>query len=307
MLAYRDGGMKREADGNFQKALRERGLQVLSYAVLTAGALAVTAPFIWMVSTSITPGAEVFAWPPRLIPRHPRVENYTEALLRLHFARYFFNSVVVACSATASVLVLDSLAGYAFAKLRFPGRSVLFVFILATVMIPTQVTMIPLFVMFRLVPLAGGNSVLGVGGTGLIDAYPALILPWMATTFGTYLMREFFSMLPGELLDAARLDGCGEFQIYRRIYLPLAAPALATVGIMTFTEVWNAFLWPLIMTTSPAMRTLQLGLSAFKGQYFTDWHLMMAATVITCIPVFILYLLGQRYFVEGVALTGLKH
>lgn len=282
-------------------------LRVLAYGALTAGALAITVPFIWMVSTSITPGAEVFAWPPRLVPLHPRLANYAEALVRLHFARYLFNSVVVACAATGSVLVLDSLAGYAFAKLRFPGRGVLFFFILATVMIPAQVTMIPLFIMFSRAPLAGGNSLLGLGGTGLIDTYAALILPWMATTFGTYLMREFFSMLPGELLDAARLDGCHEFQIYSRIYLPLAAPALATVGIMTFTEVWNAFLWPLIMTTSPAMRTLQLGLSAFKGQYFTDWHLMMAATVITCLPIFALYLIGQRYFVQGIALTGLKH
>jgi len=280
--------------------------RVCVHLILAAGALAVAGPFLWMLSVSLTPAADVFAWPPRLVPRHLRWENYTDALVRLSFARYFLNSLVVAGMATASVLVLDSLAGYAFAKLRFPGRNVLFLFILGTVMIPVQVTMIPIFIMFRSVPLVGGNDLFGGGGTGLIDTYPALIVPWMATTFGTYLMREFFSMLPGELTDAARIDGCGELGIFTRIYLPLAKPALATVGVLTFTEVWNNFLWPLIMTTSPGMRTLQLALSAFKGQYFTEWHLLMAATVITCLPVFLIYLLGQRYFVQGIALTGFK-
>ncbi len=276
------------------------------HLILAVGALAVAAPFLWMISISLTPAPDVFAWPPHLIPRHLRWNNYAEVFVRLSFVRYFLNSLIMAGAATASVLVLDSLAGYAFAKLRFPGRNVLFVFILGTLMIPVQVTMIPLFVMFRSAPLVGGNDVFGAGGTGLIDTYPALIAPWMATTFGTYLMREFFGMLPSELTDAARIDGCGELGIFARIYLPLAKPALATVGILTFTEVWNNFLWPLIMTTSPGMRTLQLALSAFKGQYFTEWHLLMAATVVTCLPVFVIYLVGQRYFVQGIALTGFK-
>ena len=280
--------------------------RIALHVVLAIGALAVAGPFLWMISISLTPAADVFAWPPRLVPRHLRWENYAEVLGRLNFARYAVNSLIVAGAATASVLVFDSLAGYAFAKLRFPGRNVLFAFILATVMIPVQVTMIPIFIMFRSAPLVGGNDLFGAGGTGLIDTYPGLIVPWMATTFGTYLMREFFSMLPGELTDAARIDGCSELGIFARIYLPLAKPALATVGILSFTEVWNNFLWPIIMTTSPGMRTLQLALSAFKGQYFTEWHLLMAATVITCLPVFLIYLVGQRYFVQGIALTGFK-
>jgi multiple sugar transport system permease protein len=283
-----------------------RAARLAVHLVLAVGALAVTAPFVWMVSVSLSPPTDVFAWPPRLVPREFRFANYVEALGRLSFGRYLLNSLVVAGASTASVLVLDSLAGYAFARLRFPGRAVVFVFILGTVMIPIQVTMIPIFVMFRGVPLLGGNDLWGAGGTGLIDTYPALVVPWMATTFGTYLMREFFSMLPGELADAARIDGCGELGIFARVYLPLARPALATVGILTFTEVWNTFLWPLIMTTSPSMRTLQLGLAAYKGQYFTDWHLLMAATVVTCLPVFIVYLVGQRYFVQGIALTGFR-
>jgi multiple sugar transport system permease protein len=287
-------------------AWEARAARLVLHAVLVAGALAITAPFVWMLSVSLSPPADVFAWPPHLVPRELRWQNYVEALGRLTFGRYLLNSVIVAGAATLSVLVLDSLAGYAFARLRFPGRQALFVFILGTVMIPVQVTMIPIFIMFRSVPLLGGNDAWGAGGTGLIDSYPALVLPWMATTFGTYLMREFFSMLPGDLVDAARIDGCGEIGIFARVYLPLARPALATVGILSFTEVWNNFLWPLIMTTSPSMRTLQLGLSVYKGQYFTDWHLLMAATVVTCLPVFLVYLVGQRYFVQGIALTGFK-
>ncbi len=278
----------------------------LLYAVVTAGAVVVISPFLWMVSTSLTPSAEVFAWPPRLIPSSLRFDNYAEAVVRLDFGRYFLNSVVVAGVTTGSVLVFDSLAGYAFARLRFPGRGVLFLFMLATVMIPVQVTMIPVFIIFRYAPLLGGNNLFGVGGTGLINTYAALILPGMATAFGTYLMREFFRMLPSDLLDAARIDGCSELRIFRRIYLPLAKPALATVGIYTFTETWNAFIWPLILTNSPDMRTLQLGLSAYKGQYFTEWHLLMAATVLTCLPVFVVFLVGQKQFIKGVAMSGLK-
>lgn len=282
------------------------GTRTLLYVVLTVGALLVLGPFIWMVSTSLTPGAEVFAWPPKLIPSELRYENYIEALIEFNFLIYFWNSLIVAVVATVSVLLFDSLAGYAFAKLRFRGRGPLFVLILGTIMIPMQITMIPLFIVFRHVPFMGGNDWLGAGGTGLIDTYGGLILPWMATTFGTYLMREFFRMMPSDLIDAARIDGLSEFQIYWRIYLPLAKPALATVGVLTFTEVWNTFLWPLIVTSSPGMRTVQVGLSAMKGQYFVEWHLLMAATVMTCLPVLIVYLFGQRYFVEGIALTGIK-
>jgi multiple sugar transport system permease protein len=173
-------------------------------------------------------------------------------------------------------------------------------------MIPIQVTMIPVFIIFRRFPFAGGNDLLGMGGSGLIDTYWALILPGMATAFGTYLMREFFLMLPGDLMDAARIDGGSEFRIFRKVYLPLAKPALATIGMFTFTETWNAFIWPLILTNSPEMRTLQLGLSAYRGQYFTEWHLLMAATVLTCLPVFIVFLIGQKQFIKGVAMSGLK-
>lgn len=282
------------------------GARILLYVVLSAGALIVIAPFIWMVSTSLAPGAEVFNWPPRLIPSDIVFANYTEALFDYEFEIYFWNSLVVAIVATVSVLLFDSLAGYAFAKLRFRGSGPLFALILGTVMIPMQITMIPLFIIFRHIPFAGGNDWMGAGGNGFIDTYAGLIVPWLATTFGTYLMREFFRMLPSELIDAARIDGLSEFQIFWRVYLPLAKPALAAVGVLTFTEVWNTFLWPLIVVSDTEMWTVQLGLSGMKGQYFTEWHLLMAATVISCLPVFVVYLLGQRYFVQGIALSGLK-
>lgn len=282
------------------------GQRVLLYMILIAGMLLVIAPFMYMLSTSITPAMEVFGWPPRLIPSELRFSNYLEAATTINLLRYFLNSLIVAVTSTISVLILDSLAGYALAKIRFPGRNVLFLFILGTIMIPIQVTMIPLFIMFKRVPFMGGNNILGIGGTGLIDTYPALVLPWMATTFGTYLMREFFRMLPSELLDAARVDGCSEFKIFWRIYLPLAKPALAAVGLFNFTFVWNDFLWPLIMTSSPEMRTLQLGLSSYKSQYFTDWHLLMAATAMASVPIFVIFLIGQKHFIRGVAMSGLR-
>jgi multiple sugar transport system permease protein len=280
--------------------------RVLVYLFLTVGVLLVIGPFLWMISTSLTSAMEVFAWPPRLIPSQLRFSNYVEAVTAVDIPRYFLNSLVVTVISTISVLILDSLAGYALAKMRFPGRNALFLFILGTIMIPVQVTMIPLFIMFKRAPLLGGNDILGAGGTGMIDTYAALILPWAATTFGIYLMREFFRMLPSELLDAARVDGCSELKIFWRIYLPLAKPALAAVGLFNFTFVWNDFIWPLILTSTPKMRTLQLGLSSYKSQYFTDWHLLMAATTLTCIPIFVVYLIGQRHFIKGVAMSGLK-
>ncbi len=281
-------------------------LEALKYLILIVGLVIVVAPFVWMISTSLTPAAEVFSWPPKLIPDRLAFENYIEAITTIDMPRYFLNSVIVTVSATLVSLVLNSLGGYALAKLHFPGRKLMFIIILGTIMIPPQVTMIPLFIMLRHFPLAGGNNLIGAGGTGLIDTYAALVLPNLASTFGVYMMREFFRMLPSELIDAARVDGANEFTIFWKIFLPLATPALVTTGLFNFTFVWNDFLWPLIMTSSPEMRTLQLGLSAFKGQYFTDWHLMMAATVLTSLPILIIYLIFQRYFVKGVAMSGLK-
>lgn len=293
-------------DKNLSARIFNRVERGLAYLVLLVGLVVVIFPFIWMVSTSITPAADVFAWPPRLIPQDIRWSNYLEAATVIPLQRYFVNSIIVSVTTVVLAIVLNSMAAYALARLEFPGRNLIFLFILGTIMIPPQVTMIPLFLMFKNFPLMGGNDLLGRGGTGLIDTYQSLILPGLASTFGVYLLREAFRAIPSELIDAARVDGASEFRIFWQVALPLVKPSLAAMSLLIFTFSWNEFLWPLIMTNTPAMRTIQLGLSAFKGQYFTEWHLLMAATVLSTIPVMVVYLIGQRYFVQGVATTGLK-
>jgi multiple sugar transport system permease protein len=280
--------------------------RIFLYVTVGVGALLVLSPFLMMISMSLTQESQVAAWPPRLIPNPLQFSNYPDAFISAGLGRYFLNSLIVSVSATVSAVVFDSLAGYAFAKMRFPGRGALFAFILATTMIPVQVTIIPLFIMFRRIPFLGDNDMFGVGGTGLINTYWPLIIPFMASTFGTYLMREFFRMIPSGLMDAARVDGASELRIFWKIYLPLAKPALATIALFSFTFSWNEFLFPLIMTSKPELRTLQLGLTLFNGQYFTQWDLMMAATVMVTLPTFIVFFLGQRYFIKGIAMTGIR-
>ncbi len=281
-------------------------LHCFCYFILGVGSVIVLLPFVVMLSTSLTPAAEVFAWPPKLIPSKIMFSNYLEAVRAIDFGRYFLNSVIVTCSATIISLILNSAAGYALAKLRFPGKKIVFLFILGTIMIPVQVTMIPMFIMFKKFPLVGGNDIFGIGGTGLIDTFMALILPNMATTMGIYLLREFFKSVPSELLQASRVDGASEYRTFFQICLPLSGPGLIASGIFNFTNSWNDFLWPLIMTITPEMKTIQLGLSQYQGQYFTDWHLMMAATLLSCLPVLILYFIFQRGFVEGISSSGVK-
>ncbi|HEX5414496.1 MAG TPA: carbohydrate ABC transporter permease, partial [Chloroflexota bacterium] len=186
------------------------------------------------------------------------------------------------------------------------GRQAIFIGILATMMVPSQMLLIPLFVMLKHVPLAGGNTLLGVGGNGWLDSFAGLIVPQAVTAFSIFLMRQFFLTLPVELGDAARIDGASEAQIFWRIMLPLTKPALATLGIISFQGSWNDFLWPLIVTSTEQTRTLQVGLQVFQDQNNADWALLMAATTISSVPIMIVFLAGQRYLVQGIALTGLK-
>ncbi len=287
------------------RSTRWLGLAIRQLVVVVLMALVVF-PFIWMLVTSLTPVQDVFAWPPRLVPSHVRWENYAQAVERYAFWRCFWNSLVVAVLATASIVIVDSLAGYAFAGLPFRGAEAIYTGGLVTVMIPMQITMIPLFVMFKHAPLFGGNDLLGAGGHGLVDSYAGMIVPWMASTFGTLLMLKYFRMLPRELIDAARLDGLNELQIFVKIYFPLARPAVASVALLSFTEVWNTFLWPLIITSSERMRTVQVEMASIKDQYFTDWHLLMALTALSCLPVLIVYFAGQKHVTRGIAFSGIK-
>jgi multiple sugar transport system permease protein len=289
-----------------QTLTRARLLRFLLYIALVVGAILSIGPFLFTISISLSSASEAFSSPPRLVPTEMRVSNYVTAVDATSLLRYLLNSIIVATVTTVVTLLIDAMAGYTLAKLHFRGRGVLTVALLMTLMLPVQVTLIPLFLMFKRAPLLGGNDWMGNGGTGLLNTYPALILPLVASTLGVYLMREFFRVLPNELLQAARVDGLSEGRIFWQIYLPLAKPALGALAILTFTYAWNDFMWPLIMATGPDVQTIQVGLTTFQGHFSTDWPLLMAAVVISALPVFIVFLLGQRYFVQGIALSGIR-
>lgn len=287
-------------------ARRARARRVVLYLSLSVMSFVMLVPFLWMITNSLVSTNELFKFPPVIFPEHPQWGNFLEAIRAVKLPQAMLNSLLVAAVTTLSVLVFDSMAGYAFAKLRFPGRTVAFVVTLVTAMIPVQVTMIPLFIMFRRMPLVGGNDIGGSGGTGIINTYPALILPFVVTTFGTYLMREMFRMVPTSLLDAARVDGHSEWGIFWKVYMPLVKPGLAAIGLFQFTFVWNEFLIPLIMGSDESVRTVQVALSAYKGQYFSDWNILMAATTLASLPPFLVFLIGQRHFVKGLAMSGVR-
>lgn len=286
--------------------LRRIAAGVATYALLVAIAVVMAGPFLWMLSSAFKPNEELFAYPPVWIPTKPTLEHFVNAFRYTQFDRYFLNSALVSTTATILNLFLCSLAGYAFAHLDFPGKSILFFAILGTMMIPVYVTLIPLFILVKMFPLVGGNNILGQGGTGLIDTYGGLLLPHIILVFGVFLTRQFFSSIPRELGDAARVDGAGEFDIYLRIYLPLSRPVMGTLAIFVFTSVWDDFLWPLVVTNSDRMRTVQLGLQVFQSQFRVEWGPLMAATLVVTLPVLLVFLLNQRHFVRGIVATGLK-
>jgi len=251
-------------------------------------------PFLWMVSSSLKDLSEVYEFPPKLIPREVKWSNYADAWNALPFDIFFFNSFLVSIATTLGVLLTCSLAGYSFARLRYPGRDKIFLAYLATMMVPFPVLMVPLFVIMR--------------NLQLVDTLASLILPAIFTPAGTFLMRQFILTLPRELEEAARVDGCGFFGIYWRIVLPLMKPVIATLAIFTFLGSWNEFLWPLISISSIENKTLPLGLTMFQSQLSgrTPWNQVMASATFTIIPVLILFVLGQKYYVKGIVTTGIK-
>jgi multiple sugar transport system permease protein len=261
------------------------------HASLIAGSVVMLLPFLWMVSTSLKTPNEIFTYPPIWIPSPLVWENYAQTVSVMPFGRFYLNSLIVAASVTVLQLLTASLAAFAFARLRFRGREALFLLYLATLMIPFQVTMIPNFILIRFL--------------GWFDSYQALILPPAFSAFSTFLMRQYFLGIPTELDDAARLDGASSFRIWWQIILPLSSPVIAALTIFTFLNSWNDFLWPLVITNSLEMRTLPVGLNAFQGQFEVDWNLLMAGSVIAILPVLIVYVIGQKSFVQGITLSGL--
>lgn len=280
--------------------------RVLVYMALIALSGIILAPFLMIVALSLSSPAEVFAWPPVLIPDDIQWQNFRDVFSVTNFGRAMLNTFIIASVSTIGIVFIDGLAGYAFAKMRFPGRTTMFLLILATLMVPVHVTIIPLFIMFRNFPLAGGNDMFGNGGFGILNSYPSMILPFLATAYGTYLMTSFMRMLPDNLVEAARMDGAHEFAIFWKIYLPLAAPALAVIAMFNFTAVWNEFLVPLVMTSTADMKVIQTALADFSDQETVLWNLLMAAVLISILPLVLMFIIGQKHLVRGVAVGGTK-
>ncbi|UMB67466.1 carbohydrate ABC transporter permease [Mycobacterium paraterrae] len=263
---------------------------VVVYAVLTAIAACALFPILWAISGSLKTAGEVTM--PTLFPAHPQWSNYREVFAVMPFWRMFANSVGYAACVSAGQVFFCSLAGYAFARLRFRGRETLFVLYLGTLMVPLTVTVIPQFILMRV--------------AGLTDTPWAMIVPGLfGSAFGTYLMRQFFRTLPDELEEAAILDGCSPWQIYWRILLPHAQPAVMVLAVLTWVNVWNDFLWPLLMIQRNSIATLTLGLVRMQGEYSARWPILMAASVLILLPLLLVYALAQRAFIRGIAVTGL--
>lgn len=265
------------------------------YAALTAISLVMLVPFLWMLSTSFKEPQSIFTYPPQFIPETFRLQNYVEVFERIPFHRFYFNSVYIALIVVLGTVFFASLAGYAFAKIPFSGRNAVFLVLLSAMMIPHEVTAIPMFLFMR--------------ELGWIDTHlPLILLPIFGAggVFGIFVMRQFFISVPTELEEAAMIDGCSRFRIYAQIMLPIAKPGLATLTIFTFVTVWNEFFDPLIFINTRELMTLPLGLSLFTDEVGTAWHHLMAATVMATVPLLIVFFLAQKRFIEGVAMTGLK-
>jgi len=271
--------------------MTKRLRRTLLYVVLIAGAFIMAFPFVWMLVTSITPGATLTTTP-NIIPDNPSLAPYSELFRRVPFGRVILNSLLIAVITTILQVATSAMAGYVFARMPFPGRGAIFLIYLATMMIPFQVLIVPLFAQMKTL--------------GLINTYWGAILPTIAWAFGVFLMRQAMSTVPYDLDQAATLDGAGHFRIFFQIMLPLVRPALATLTVFVFVSTWNNFLWPLIILRDPFMQTLPVALSSLQGQFVTQWDAIMAASVLSIIPMFVLYVFAQKYIVQGVAGTGLK-
>jgi len=266
--------------------------KVFVYVILVLGAITMIIPFIWMVSTSLKSLSEVFRFPPTLFGERIVWENYISVTKRFPFGLFFLNSSKITVIVTLGQLLTCSMGGFAFARLKFPFREFLFALYIGTLIIPFHVTLIPTFLLMRFL--------------GWVDTHYSLIIPGLVSPFGTFLLRQFFLSIPTELEDAAKIDGCTPIGIYWRIFVPLSKPAMATLGIFTFMGSWNDFLRPLIFINTVDRRTLPLGLAALQTMYSTDWPVLMAGSVISVIPVIIVFLALQEYFIKGITLTGLK-
>lgn len=272
---------------------RRLSRSLLSHGLLILALLIVIVPVAWTVSTSLKPAAEVYAYPPRWIPSQLVWQNYVDAWNAAPFDRYAINSIIVTGTIMVSQLIFGALAAYVFARLEFPGRDLIFIAFLSTMMVPTQVLVVPTFLIFNVF--------------GWINEYPALIAPFFVSAFGVFLIRQSFLTVPQDLVDAARIDGAGHGRIIWNVLIPVSKPAFVSFALLTFTWRWNDYFWPLIMTNSTNMRTLPVGLVFLRtSEGSINWNVVMAATVFVIAPIMLLFVLLQKYFVQGVTQSGIK-
>lgn len=293
MAASAEGGMDIFADAmarSRRERRKKRIAQVILAIILLIGGVFMIFPFVWMVASSLKNAQDIYTL--SLIPPNPTLDNYTTVLQETSYVRWFINSIVIASITTLSVAFFDSLAGYTLAKFKFPGATIIFLLILSTLMVPTEMLVIPWYVMS-----------IELSWT---DSYWGVMFPGVMSAFGVFLMRQFFMGVPNDLIDAARLDGFSEFRIFWNIALPLVRPAVAALCIFTFLGNWNAYIWPLIVIRSEEMRTLPVGIAFFSSESGSAFHLIMAAASLATIPVIIIFLIFQRHIIKGIALAGLK-
>jgi len=269
---------------------RIKPTKIIIWTLLFLGGIVMVTPLAFMISTSFKIGADVFSL--GIIPKNPTLENYLYIWTESQFSRWMLNSLWVATFSTASVVFFDSLVGYTLAKFTFRGQTIVFIAILSTLMIPTEMLIIPWYMMSR--------------EFGWIDTYWGIAFPGLMTGFGTFLMRQFFMGLPDELIEAARIDGWSEFAIWSRIAMPLVVPALSALAIFHFLGNWTAFIWPLIVTNSPELYTIPVGLASFNGEFQTDWEIVMTASCLATLPTLLVFLVLQKFIIRGVMLAGLK-
>ncbi len=274
------------------RPIRRQAGRIGLHVILMGAGVLFMLPFIWSISTSLKPMSELFSVRPSLIPNTIRWENYLDVFENAPFLRFYLNSIIVTAGRTIGQVAIASLAGFAFAQLRFPGRNVIFVALLAGLMVPDQVLIVPRFIIMR--------------EFGWFDTYQGLIIPLIFSSFGVFLLRQYFLGIPRDFYEAAWLQGANPFQIYLHIYLPLARPALAAFGFLALLSSWNEFFWALTVTNQTDMRVLPVGIALFQGQYFTNNAILMAAANMATFPLLIAFLFFQKHLVEGVALSGLK-
>lgn len=276
----------------FSQKTAERTGTTLLHIILLLGAAVMVLPFVWMILTSFKPTEEVLSWPPKLFPQHWTFSNYISVFHKWPFGRFIVNSLVLSTISTISIIITSTLSGFVFSKYRFIGKEVIFFLLLTTVMVPFQVFMVPLY--------------LSMVNAGLVDSYAGIVLPWLIMSFGIFFMRQNIASIPDDLIDAARIDGCSEFRIFRKVIFPLSKSAMSALAIFAFMDAWGYFIWPLIITSSTKKFVLEVGLALFQHRFFIDYGSTTAGSTIAILPVIVVFMIFRRHIIEGVTLTGLK-